>query len=84
MKDLIDEHGYVMSDLELYKRIRVKQNIHQEIYVVKNYIIKHIKNIDISIAPFVKIKGGVTLMFNNKSYDISNQKSKVFFLYTHQ
>ena len=57
VKDLIGENGYVLNDHELYNRIRVKQNIHQQIYVVKNYIVKHIKKSDISIAPFVKIKG---------------------------
>ena len=79
MKDLIGENGYVLNDHELYNRIRVKQNIHQQIYVVKNYIVKHIKKSDISIAPFVKIKGDVSLIFNNKSYAISKQKSKFFY-----
>ena len=79
VKDLVNENGCVLNDRELYDRVRNKQNIHQEIFTVKNYIVKHIKGRDISISPYVKIKDDVSLVFNNRIYDVSNQKSKFFY-----
>ena len=79
VKDLVIENGCILNDRELYDKVREKQNIHQEIFVVKNYIVKHIRDRDLSIAPYVNIKDGVSLIFNNKVYGISNQKSRFFY-----
>ena len=79
IKDIITKNGNVKSDNELFQSITAKQNIWQELYLIKNYVIRKIQMVDLSIAPFVKIRQNAELLFKNKLFYIKDQKSKFFY-----
>ena len=41
-----------------------KNNIYQEIYIITNYVLKPLQDIDTSIAPCVRIRNDPTVLFN--------------------
>ena len=79
VKDIVNDNGMMYCDKEMYNIIKDKQNIHQELYIFKNYVKKHLRNADLSIAPFVKIRNTTTLVYDNKLHFISDQKSRFFY-----
>ena len=78
-KDLVNDKGNIKSDNELYQLFKNKGNLLQEMFIVKNCVIKLIRTAKSSIAKFVKIKPVVTLVCDNKHYIINNQKSQFFY-----
>ena len=79
VKDLINDHGELMSDEEIYDTIDNKHNIYAEIVIIKKYILKRIRGVDCSIAPFVKIPNNVLMLGNNKWHNVVGKKCKFFY-----
>lgn len=80
VKDLVNDNGGIKNDEELYNMIGNKSNIYQEIYIIKNYVLKRLHDIDTSIAPYVRIRSDPTVIFNNKLQTIVDKKSKFFYM----
>ncbi len=79
VKDLIDNNGEIKSDRALYDAILNKQNVLQQLFIIKNHIMNKLKKVDVSCAKFVNIRTTPHLIHNNKIYMISDQKSKFFY-----
>ena len=79
VKDLINIDGNIKSDDELYKCTNITQNKLQDVYVIKNYVIKKIKKVDTGIAPYVKIKPLTHIMYKNHMYELHKSKSKLYY-----
>ena len=79
IKDLINNDGTVKTDLDLYNSVNNKSNIFQELYVIKNYVIKRLNGYDLSIAPYVKIRREPVLQCKNNVIFIDKQKNKFFY-----
>lgn len=79
VKDLINENGEIKNDTELYKCNRVKHDILKEVYVIKRYVIKRFKHVDVNIAPYIKIKPLTHIIFENKLVQLKGIKSKIFY-----
>jgi hypothetical protein len=80
VKDLVNKNGVIKNDEELYNMISNKCNIYQDIYIIKNYVLKRVKHIDSSIAPYVRIRSEPFVLFNNKLHSIVDKKSKFFYM----
>ena len=74
VKDLVNKDGSFKNDKQLYDTINDKHNVYNEMFLLKNYVLKKIKHIESEIAPFVNIKPHVKLLYNNRLYTITNQK----------
>ena len=70
VKDLVNMNGSFKGDNEFYIDILDKTNILQELYVVKHYILKHIKKLDVSSAHHIKINSKPTLVSDKNLYVI--------------
>jgi hypothetical protein len=79
VKDLVNKDGVLKSDDDMYEIIKDKRNILQELSIVKKYIMKRLKHIDTTIAPYVKIKDTVRITHHNQIHVIDTQKSKFFY-----
>ena len=79
VKDLVNPDGSLKNDEQLYESIRNKHDVYNEMFLLKNHVLKKIKHIDSKIAPFIKIKPFIKLLFKNKLFTITNQKSKFFY-----
>ena len=79
VKDLVRADGEIKSDYDLYNDIESKTNIVQEIYVIKNYVLKRLQNVDVSIAPYVQVRIKPYIIYKNKVCLICDQKSKFFY-----
>lgn len=66
VKDLITKEGVIMSDELLYKQIKDKSNVLIELSIIKKYVLKRLKDVDCSLAPYVQIKDVPVFMFKNK------------------
>ena len=79
IKDLISDDGIIFDERSMADKITNKRDILQQLYIVKNIVIKKIKRLDISIAPYVKIKK-VTCIVNNNGYvHLNTCKSRDFY-----
>ena len=79
VRDLIKNNGVTMNDIEIANCTNDKRNIVKDIFIIKNYVLKRIKNLDMSIAPFVKIKPMTHVLHENKLYMIKGSKSKLYY-----
>ena len=79
VKDLFNEDGSVKNDAQLSDCIADKRNILAEVYCIKHYVLKRIRKIDMSIAPYVKIKKLTYLLFNNTYCKIEGGKSNMYY-----
>ena len=43
-----------------------KYNIYLDIYIIKNYVLKRLQDINSSIAPYVRVRNDPSVLFNNK------------------
>ena len=78
VKDLMN-NGYLMNENELMNKVCDTRNIMADIYIIKNYVFKRLKNKDLSLCNYVKIKPLSSILYNNRYYDISKCKSKFFY-----
>ena len=79
VKDLINEAGNIKSDNELYRITNNHKNIVTEMYILKNYIMKKIRKFDVSIGPYVKIRGISHIVHKNKLVNIRECKSRDYY-----
>ena len=79
IKDLVGEDGTLMKDEDMYKKVLDKNNIIQQIYMIKNYVFKKIRSFDITIAPYVNIKRLTHITVKNNYVEIMKLKSKDFY-----
>ena len=79
IKDLIDDKGSIKGDEILYNSIESKNDIVKELYIIKNYVIKKIRHIDVTIAPYVKIANLQKIVYNNKYVHLEHCKSRDFY-----
>ena len=79
VKDVVNENGRIMTDVELYNLNIDKTNALQSIFILKNYVLKKIKECDLSLAHAVKIKNLMTIVYLNKRINISSIKSKLYY-----
>ena len=80
LKDLVNEDGRFKSDNELYNTVSKKNNILNQIYILKNNVFNKFKNQDLSNAKHTKVRTEPQILFNNKYYNLHNLKSKFFYL----
>ena len=79
VKDLVDENGIIICDNQLYGLIKQKHSILQDMYIIKNTIVKYLKNLDLQTAINVNIGKDIKVIVNNKRYIIKDQKSNFFY-----
>ena len=56
-----------------------KCNIMSDVHIVRNYVIKRLKNVDLGSSQFVKMKSISHVLYRNRYYDIQKCKSKFFY-----
>ena len=76
-KDLINENGIIISDKELIDNIKSERNIYVEIMILKQYVIRKFKDKDYSIAPYIKTRNRIPVLYDNKWYDIKGINDKL-------
>ena len=79
VKDIVNNDGVPCDDKALYDLPQNKQHILQDLYLIKNCIIKKIRTKDLSMASHIKLKPTITVLKDNKWCDISGKKSKFFY-----
>ena len=79
VKDLIKQNGEILTDLEMMEIIRGSRNIYIDILMIKQYVLKRIKDLDCSSAPYIKINNKTLILFENKWHDITNKTSRFFY-----
>ena len=79
VKDLVNNNGCIKNDVELYNCTENTCNAFKEVFIVKQYILKRLKIIDVSIAPYVKIKPMSYVVYQNRIVQIHGSKSKLFY-----
>ncbi len=63
----------------MYDMIVVRTNIIQEMFVIKTYVLKRIKNVNPSMGKDVKIRNSYCVLVENKLQDIRYKKSNFFY-----
>ena len=79
IKDLISDSGEIKSDKEFFECNVEKQSCLHSMFILKNYVIKKIRDYDLSIAPFVKIRYMNNILVKNEWLEINRIKSKVYY-----
>lgn len=79
VKDFINPNGSIMSDDQLFNCIGDKRNVVQDMYIIKRYVIKKFRHLDLSIANSVSIKPITHVVHKNKLHEIAKAKSKLFY-----
>ena len=79
VKDIITQNGNILSDEEIFYKIKHKRNIMNEMYIIKNIVIKHLHKVDKQTAQCVRISNSITLSDGKKFYVIKDQKSKFYY-----
>ena len=80
VKDLINEKGCLKSEHELFQEIKVKTNIVEQLYILKNAVLKKLRTFDFSISPYVKINHNIkTILHDDKLHKIKKLKSSFFY-----
>ncbi len=78
IKDLINANGNYIDENDMYDMIVVRTNIIQEMFVIKTYVLKRIKNVNPSMGKDVKIRNSYCVLVENKLQDIRYKEQ--FFL----
>ena len=78
VKDLIFSDTF-KSDTDWFGIISNKSNILHELYVMKNHVYKHMKKVDLSLAPYVNVKSITYILHNNKLHELKDKRSKFFY-----
>ena len=79
VKDLINERGKIKTEAELFNEVQSKNSIIQQLFWVKNCILKQIRQFDFSKTSIIDICSKVQLFFNETEYDVCNQKCIFFY-----
>ena len=79
VKDLINANGNYIDENYMYDMIVVRTNIIQEMFVIKTYVLKRIKNVHPSMGKDVKIRNSYGVLVENKLQDIRYKKSNFFY-----
>ena len=79
VKDLIDDDGLMLTDDNMFRKICDKKNIVNQVFIIKNYVMKRIKSFDTSIGPYVKIKPLTHIVNKNKFVELSKCRSRDFY-----
>ena len=54
--DLISDNGQIKSDTQIADSLLNKRNMNSQLYILKRYIIKHLRKLDLTSAPFISKK----------------------------
>ena len=79
VKDLVDKKGEILTDDQIYNRIDQQRNILHEMFIIKNYVCKHIKSLNTESSQNALISRNIVIISNNKRYIIEKQKSNFFY-----
>ena len=79
VKDIVKPNGCFMLDNEIYDMCNNKQNAVRDMYILKNYVIKRFKYINVQNAPFTKIRHMTCIVFKNKLIQLNECTSKSFY-----
>ena len=79
IKDLINEYGIFRSEEEFFMIIDNKFDIVKQLFIIKQYVYKRLRGVNLDIAPYVKIKCASHILHENKYFDITTCKSKDFY-----
>jgi len=74
VKDLINERGIIKTEAELFNEVQSKNSIIQQLFLVKNCILKQIRQFDFSKTSIIDICSKVQPFFNGTVYDVCKQK----------
>ena len=79
IKDLVNFNGTLKSEDELFCIINKKTDIVKQLFIMKKYVYKRLRSVDVDIAPFVNMKQCTHFLHGNKLIDIAKCKNKDFY-----
>ena len=79
VKDLINKNGTIKSENDMLECTNDMRNIFQEIFMIKNYVVKKLWTIDVSIGPHVNIRNVTHILHGNKLHQLKDTKNKTFY-----
>ena len=79
VKDLVNKNGELFSDVNLFTKIPNYPRKLHDIFIVNKYVLKKLKGIDVSNAPYTKIQNKILITVDNKNVLIDKQKSGFFY-----
>ncbi len=79
VKDIYDDAGNLISDIELFERLNNTSNWIQELMIIKKVFKKLGRNFNTSNARNINIKNVWTIVHNNKVFCIKTQKSRFYY-----
>ena len=79
IKDVVNSEGQIMTELELENKIGRNCNFMHQLFIFKNSSIKKLQSLDLSIAPFVKIRNYDKVLIDRELYDVQNLNTKLLY-----
>ena len=79
VKDLINVDGSIKNDKELFECTTKRITMIKDAFIVKNYVIKRIIRLDVTIGPFVNIRPLTHILYKKGYIELKACKSNIFY-----
>ena len=79
VKDLINVDGSIKNDVELLECTSKRITMIKDAFIVKNYVIKRIIQLDVTIGPFVNIRPLTHILYKKGYIELKICKSNIFY-----
>ena len=79
VKDIVNDKGQVMTQIELTNKIGRNCNIMHQMFMFNNSTVRKLKAMDLSVAPHVKIQLCNDVLIGNKLYKIKELDTKLLY-----
>ena len=80
VKDLINENGVLKSEQEMYNSITFKATALNDMFILKNTVMKMLMKFDVRVAVHINKMPSVHILTGNVIHVINDQKSKFFYV----